>query len=401
MPLLDINLQDNACGKRIATIPANTILTPLYVYTQVLTCTQMSAIPVAAQKAIFDRNQARDQAIATSKGKPFTPAQFSKRLPYRNEWFTQVTFGTTNGWVSTDRVVKVRCDKSAVTCPFTAVNPSTCFRVTQPASKPILDGPCGKPLNGGLKAQFQDIMVTSAATTTATPASCQGTWLHVTFNGIDGYTLSTGTTSFACNGDGWLKQVGPFVVIKDDKSRLAETGAHTNAPNKFLVHTVEGAWPSPGDYPNGALNSAKDWPNFIVSRKAGGAVVVAQYYSIYSWSRSLVSHNLDGVVQVETGARADNPFTEKDWIIALTIRALYRAVAAVTGIPLCKDSRILFRDIAVPDATIRLNDADWLDVHGLCGHQHNPQPPPPLPGQKIKKESHWDPGQIDPFKLTT
>jgi len=299
--------------------------------------------------------------------------------------------------VSTDKVIKARCDKSAVTCPFTANTPKSCYRVkgTGATNKAVLDAPCGNPVQSGgvaLVAKTQDIMVKAdaATPTTPTPASCQGNWLHVTFNDVDGYTLDTDTKTFDCNGDGWLKQVGPFTVIRNDHSRdtngASLTGEMSTAPNKFLLHTIEGAWPSKGDYPNGNLDSHKFWPNFIVARQPDGTVAVAQYFSMYSSSRALGSHNNAGIVQVEIGARADNPFTEHDWVIALVVRELYHAVAAYTGIPLCVDSRVKFIDNHTPQS--RLSDSDLTDVHGLLGHQH------------ILNEDHWDPGMVDPFKLT-
>jgi len=385
--LVSVPLLGSACGKQTAPIAAGTVLTPTYTYTQSSTCAQFSAIPVADQKARFDANEA---ARKTANPTTYKPRQFNKVIPFRYEWYAQVTSGSTTGFVSVDRVVKIRCDQSAVTCPFTPINPTTCYRVS--ASTPIMSAPCGTAVqnNGAaLVALTQDILVTSDSTAVATPSSCQGTWLHITFTGIDGYALSTTSTQFACNGDGWLDKVGPFNVIKMDHSRDTNgnplTGPMATAPNKFLLHTIEGAWPANGDYPNGALDSFKYWPNFIVARQSNGVIAVAQYFSIYSSSRALSHNNNAGVVQVEIGARADNPFTEQDWVLALTVRELYRAVAAVTGIPICKDSRVNFIDNHSPSA--RLSTSDFLDVHGICGHQH-------VPG-----ESHWDPGQIDSSKL--
>jgi len=98
-----------------------------------------------------------------------------------------------------------------------------------------------------------------------------------------------------------------------------------------------------------------------------------------------------GPVQVEIGVRGEVPFTEHDQEITIAVRALYNAISAYTGIPICKDSRVNFIagfGLASDYRGVqRLEQSVFSSVAGLVGHgtaYHN---------------SHWDPGVIDPYKL--
>ena len=155
------------------------------------------------------------------------------------------------------------------------------------------------------------------------------------------------------------------------------------------MHTIEGRWPSPGDWEGGtaSLDGSKYWPHFIVAKDRQGVTKIGQYIPLEYSGRALSWGNRDGVVQVEIGGKAASPFTNNDPALTHAVSSLYQALCReVPTIPChyCSPHvKWLGSSAYGKNGKARLFEALWYNVSGLVGHQHVPT------------NSHWDPGAID------
>jgi len=193
------------------------------------------------------------------------------------------------------------------------------------------------------------------------------------------------------NGARWLTQAGSYTVERLDRSGRREVVNFNRPVDKFVLHTIEGRWPSSGDWEVGTnvLDGNHYWPHFIVARDYSGRVRIGQYLPMDVGAYALETGNTDGTIQVEVGGKAERPFTENDAELTAAVRALFQAVRGATGIPNQVDSRVRFvhDGAAGYDAPQRLDAATFRAVKGIVGHQH------------VYGNSHWDPGMINPRAL--
>ena len=195
-------------------------------------------------------------------------------------------------------------------------------------------------------------------------------------------------------GSNWLTRAGPFQVEKLDRTNRRTFYNHNRSVTKFLLHTIEGAWPRFGDYEGGTrtLDSIKAWPHFTVAYDRQGNLKICQYAPLNKRSKALKgSSGADGVIQVEVGGKAAYPFTEFDLHLTAAVRHLYRAVQKAMGgaIPNQVDDFVIWTEAgaASSSARQRLTPTQFRAAEGLVSHA------------VAYGNSHWDPGTIDPRKL--
>lgn len=126
---------------------------------------------------------------------------------------------------------------------------------------------------------------------------------------------------------GWFTRIGQFDVERiDEASSLRTFQDHNIVPNKFLVHTIEGLWPSHGDFEVGrnTLNANGFFPHFIVARDKAGVMRIGQFISTQVQGRACKAPGNTGTIQVEVGGQAVSPFTASDTSLAEAVRQLFQ-----------------------------------------------------------------------------
>lgn len=128
---------------------------------------------------------------------------------------------------------------------------------------------------------------------------------------------------------GWFTKIGPYDVERiDEASSLRAFLDHSIAPNKFLVHTIEGLWPQDGDFEVGrnTLNSNGFFPHFLVARDKAGVMRIGQFISTQVQGRACKAPGNTGTIQVEVGGKAASPFTGADASLTEAVRLLFQVI---------------------------------------------------------------------------
>jgi len=221
------------------------------------------------------------------------------------------------------------------------------------------------------------------------------TWVKLSINGQVLWGAYETGKIVSCSapppsGGKWLSSAGKFTIEKLDRTGRKAVVSHTSTVNKFLVHTIEGSWPSNGDWEGGTttLDQHGYWPHFIVAKDKSGKLRIGQYLPLDQGGRALSTGNQDGVIQVEVGGKADRPFTSADGDLTAAVKALYAAVrGAIPTIPAAANVKFYGSSAYGKNAPQRIPQAQFKSLSGICGHQH------------VYNNDHWDPGQINPNAL--
>jgi len=221
------------------------------------------------------------------------------------------------------------------------------------------------------------------------------TWIKLLVNGQVVWGASETDKIKLCTappptGGKWLSSAGSYTVEKLDRTGRKSVVSHTNTVNKFLIHTIEGAWPSNGDWEGGTttLDKYGYWPHFIVAKDRSGKIRIGQYLPLDQGGRALVTGNQDGCIQVEVGGKADRPFTSADSGLTEAVKVLFAALRqAVPTIPASANVKFYGSNAYGAKASQRLTQSAFRSLVGVCGHQH------------VYGNDHWDPGQINPNAL--
>jgi hypothetical protein len=158
----------------------------------------------------------------------------------------------------------------------------------------------------------------------------------------------------------------------------------------LVLHTTEGSTIAGAE---AAFERNNSWPHLIYDPDTGER---KQYLPFSQTGRALrnmtggvetnrrESDGLDGpdIIQVEiVGYAADTPYW--DDLKRLGLAQYVIDVCRVAGIPIEFPWEYDDSDAYGLGGSVRLTNAQWLDVRGVVGHQHVPE------------NTHWDPGDID------